>query len=84
MKRYLEQHVDELKKYCKDNGISFDKILSLPKCYTKTEMYIQWYDKTKTGLGLKSNQPAKVLMKITKGSNGLKIDSAPDIKQFLL
>lgn len=71
MKTYLDNNITLFKDFCLKNEISMEKALKMPKCYNSDELYIQMYDETETGQGLRNNQTADVLLIIRKKENGL-------------
>lgn len=44
VQNYINSHIDQVKSFCNKMGISFDKLMACPKCYTKTSMLFQVYN----------------------------------------
>ncbi len=71
-------------KYCKDEGLEFEKIVSLPKCGNDNALFVQYYDSEKCGKGLLNNKPAEVVIQVEKRPNG-EFDILPgkNIRKYL-
>lgn len=83
MKQYLKENENKLIEYCVKNGLSFEKIKKCPRCYTNDTMFIQYFDSSKVGQGLKNNEPAKVLLTIKRTTDGIEFEPSEDIDKYL-
>ena len=83
MKKYLQQHMLEFEAFCKEENISVEKILSMPKCYSKNLMYIQNYNYKNADMGLTDNTPADILLIIKKNNNKIDFEITPIGKKLL-
>lgn len=83
MKKYLEENMNKLIEYCDKEGLSVDKIKKSPRCYSRDFMLIQYVDKPSNGLGLKDEEPAKILLTIRRTPAGIEFEPAEDIKEYL-
>ena len=66
----LKRYETELKAYCDQNLLSFDKILSSPKCGNDKVLVVQRVDKEKAANSKTDNVPAEILITITVKDNG--------------
>lgn len=60
----------ELKKYCEQNSLSYDKALSFPRCGNDKVLFIQHVDKKKATKGMNSKTPAEILLSATVADSG--------------
>lgn len=69
--------------YCQKMGVAYDKIMALPKCYTKDMIKFQILNEEKGKMGLMDNTPAKVILTIRKDGNELVFEPSEDIKKYV-
>lgn len=60
----------ELKRYCEQNSLSYDKVISSPKCGNKEFLLIQYVDREKAAKGLRCEEPVEILLSVEIGDNG--------------
>ena len=64
----------EIKEYCENNGLSFEKATKLSKCWGKDDLILQYFDPdsevVKKGLGLLDETPMPVVLAIYKQPDG--------------
>ena len=63
--KYFEK---ELKKYCEQNSLSFEKICSFPRCGSEDVLFVQRVNREKKVSVI--NKPAEILISVFKDSNG--------------
>lgn len=85
MKEYLfkEENIKKLQDFCDKHGISKEKVLQSPKCYSKDMMVIQ-HRKSSDDKGLNDSVVAKILLTIKKTSEGIVFEPSEDIKEYLV
>ncbi len=76
--RPYDKYYPEIKKYCKDNGLDFEKLKCSPKSFNpKVGLFVQHTAyKKPNGLGLLDETPMPVTLEIW-----IKEDDSLDIKQ---
>lgn len=52
MCKLFNAYEDQIKDYCIDNNIDFEKVKKLPQCWGKNDIWLQYYDPTKGTKGL--------------------------------
>ena len=81
---FIRDNIDALKRFCDAEGLSVDKILKSPKCYTKDFMLIQHIDRNKAREGLRCEEPAEVLLIIRKTKdNQISFSACKNAKKYL-
>ncbi len=83
--RPYDKYYSEIKKYCEDNGLDFEKVVHSPKGYTpKTVLYILHHDKNKGKLGLLDETPMPVTLEVwIKEDDSLEIKQTEHTKKYL-
>ncbi len=74
---------DNFIKYCSDNGIDYDKIMRLPRCYGKDIIRFQIVNKEKGRTGLMDDTPAKVLLTVEYSNGEFIYQKSDDILDFV-
>ncbi|MBQ8121681.1 MAG: hypothetical protein IJ172_13015 [Ruminococcus sp.] len=64
MCKLFNKYENEIKAYCKKNSIDFEKIKSLPQCWGKNDIWVQYHDPDKGKNGLNDETPAPIVLKI--------------------
>ena len=83
LKEKLRKSMD-FKKYCSDNGLSFDAIMKLPSYYNDTEIGFQVLeDFDRIDLGLADDKPAKVILIVKKEGDRFIYEPSDDIKDYV-
>lgn len=60
----------ELKEYCKNHNYNYDKVKSMPKCGNKDFLVIQRIEKDDRQGLLNDDEPAEILLTLTRKDNG--------------
>lgn len=80
----LNRYETELKAYCDANSLSFDKILSSPKCGNDKILVIQRIDKEKARKHSNDNVPAEILITIiVKNDDKIECIKGKNADQYL-
>lgn len=73
----------ELKKYCEENSLSYDKAVSFPRCGNDSVLFIQRVEKKKTAV-IGDNKPAEILLTATVGTGGkISFEKGPNAEKYL-
>lgn len=77
MCKMFDEWSDEIKKFCDDNGFSFEKALRLSQSWGTVRgcgrdvVVLQYFDPEKGKMGLLDETPMPVVLEIEKQENGL-------------
>lgn len=77
MCKMFDDWSNEIKKYCEDNGFSFEKAKHLSKCWGTVRgcgrdvIILQHFDPEKGKMGLLDETPMPVVLEIVKQENGV-------------
>ena len=78
---------EEIKLYCQQNDLSFDKAQKMSKSWGKSDVILQYYDpnseSVKKGLGLLDETPMPVVLCITKIGNKLCFEQTEYTRKYL-
>ncbi len=87
MCKRFDEWEDEIKKYCLENDLSFEKAKSMAQSSNKTTLLLQYFDPdaecVKKGLGLLDETPMPVVLWITKIGDSLNFEQTAYTKQYL-
>ena len=81
--KFFEYWKNELKKYCKDSGLDYEKTVNYPMGVSPDFMYIGLFDKTKGKNGLLDDTPMKPILTAHK-ENGRVVFEETDITRKYL
>lgn len=81
--KFFEYWKNELKKYCKDSGLDYEKAMNHPMGVSPDFMYIGLFDKTKGEKGLLDDTPMKPILTAHK-ENGRVVFEETDITRKYL
>lgn len=88
MCKLFDDWSNEIKKFCQDNGFSFEKASKLSKCWGKDDLILQYFDPecdaVKKGLGLLDETPMPIVLSIFKQPDGsLKFEQTEHTRKYL-
>ena len=64
MCKLFNQYEKEIEKICIENGLDFIKAKKLPQCWSKNDIWLQYYDPEKGKNGLLDETPSPIVLKI--------------------
>ncbi len=64
MCKLFSKYENEIENYCRQNNLSFEKAKSLPQCWGKNDIWLQYHDPEKGKTGLLDETPAPIVLKI--------------------
>ena len=70
MCKLFEDWKPEIRKYCDENGLSFESAEKMAKSWGKNDIAILYIDKEKGKTGLNDDTPAPVVLWIKKNDDG--------------
>ena len=83
MCKLFDKHEKEIKKYCDDNGLDFDIVKSMPQCWGKNDIWLQYYDPEKGKNGLLDETPAPIVLKIQVNNGIVTIEQTEHTDKYL-
>lgn len=85
-RRFLEWE-DQIRKYCEENNLSFEKAKTMSECYNKDMLVLQYFDpeceSVKLGLGLQDETPMPPVLWMHRTENGVRFDQTEYTQQYL-
>lgn len=83
VRNLFDVHEHEIEDYCLKNGLNFMRLKSMPKCWGKNDVWVQYHSE-KSGLnGLKEEIPAPVVLKICKKNGKLSFEQTEYTRKYL-
>ena len=70
MCRLFEEWENEIKNYCRENMLSFEKAKKMSKSWGKNDIALQYIDKEKGKMGSRDDTPAPAVLWIRKTPGG--------------
>jgi hypothetical protein len=83
MYRIIEKRRDEIKRYCKENGLSVDKLLSSSGTETDEWVFLQHLEPEDGVLGLLDETPADITLKIFLENGKLRFEQTEHTRKYL-
>lgn len=87
MCKLFNQWENEIRDYCKNNNLDFEKAKKMPKSWGKDDIALQYVDPNcnaiKKGLGLLDETPAPVVLWIKKINGNLVFEQTEYTKTYL-
>ncbi len=74
---------DEFIQYCNNNKIDYDKLIKMPRCFSKNIILFQVIDRERGELGLMDNKPAKVILKVEFKDGHFEYEASDDILTYV-
>ena len=81
--KFLGYWKNELKKYCKDSGLDYEKAISYPMGVNSEFMGIGFFDKTKGREGLLDDTPMKPLLTAHKENGEVVFEETDLTRKYL-
>lgn len=83
MCKMFNDHAREIEQYCILNGLSFEKAKSLPQCWGKNDIWLQYHDPKKGKEGLRDETPAPIVLKIFIKDGQLSFEQTEHTRKYL-
>ncbi len=65
MCRLFSKYESQIKSYCIENGLDFEKLSSFPQCWGKNDIWVQYHDPSRGKNGMKDETPAPIVLIIS-------------------
>lgn len=87
MSKFFDEWESEIKSYCSQNKLNFEKAKSMSQSFGKDILVLQYYDanseSVKKGLGLLDESPMPVVLIIRKDANKLIFEQTAQTNKYL-
>ena len=83
MCKLFEDWSDEIRIYCYNNNLSFDKVQKLSQCWGSNFLALQYHDPEKGKNGLLDDTPMPLVLLISKANNELVFEQTEYTKKYL-
>ena len=83
MCRLFNKYSKEIEKYCLENSLDFEKAKSLPKCWGKSDIWLQYHDPDKGVNGLLDETPAPIVLKIFIDNGSVQFEQTEYTEKYL-
>ena len=74
MCKLFNQYEKEIEKLCIENGLDFKKAKMLPKCWGKSDVWLQYHDPNKCKDGLLDETPAPIVLTIILDNGTVRLE----------
>lgn len=85
MCKLFDNWSEEIRNYCIENKLSFEKAKNLSQCWGKDFLALQFFDPNNQNgeLGLLDETPMPLVLTIFKTPNGLKFEQTENTRKYL-
>lgn len=83
MCKLFEDWFDDIRTYCKNNNLSFDKAQKLSQCWGSNFLALQYHDPEKGKSGLLDDTPMPLVLLISKTPDGLIFEQTEHTLKYL-
>ncbi|MBQ7574287.1 MAG: hypothetical protein IJT23_08505 [Clostridia bacterium] len=83
MCKLFDEWTPQIKEYCENNNLSFEKARNMSQCWSKNDVILQYYDKHNSRKDLLQDIPMPIVLKITKTDKGLTFEQTEHTKKYL-
>ena len=87
MCKRFDEWENEIRKYCEENGLDFEKARTMAQSSNQTTLLLQYFDSesesVKRGLGLLDETPMPAVLWITKNGDKLEFEQTEYTRKYL-
>lgn len=83
MCKLFDEWAKEIKKFCDENSLDFNKAKVLSQSWGKEHLALAYHDKSKGVNGLLDDTPMPMVLLITKTETGLNFEQTEFTKKYL-
>ena len=83
MCKLFNQYQDEIQHYCEENGLNFELAKTLPQCWGKNDIWIQYHDPQKGSSGLLDETPAPIVLIIRVHNGSVSFEQTEHTAKYL-
>ncbi len=81
--RLYNENADKIERYCNTNGLDFEKLKQMSKCWGKNDIVFQYHDPEKGKMGLLDETPMPVVLIVRQTQNELVFEQTEHTKKYL-
>ena len=81
----FQDYKDEIKNYCQNNKLSFDKLKQMPRGASDSDLIFQYFDKQNLGRNdlTIGGDPMRVVLWVKKENNQLRFEQTEYTRKYL-
>ena len=83
MCKLFSMYENEIKNYCFENNLDFERAKKLPQCFGKNDIWLQYHDPQKGKEGLRNETPAPIVLKIFIEGGQVKFEQTEYTQKYL-
>ena len=83
MCKLFSKYEKEIREYCVNNNLNFDKASKLPQCFGKNDIWLQYHDPERGKNGLKDETPAPIVLKIYINDGAVSFEQTEYTRKYL-
>lgn len=83
MCKLFSKYEKEIREYCVNNNLNFDKACKLPQCFGKNDIWLQYHDPERGKNGLKDETPAPIVLKIYINDGAVSFEQTEYTRKYL-
>lgn len=83
MCKLFSKYEGQIKSYCVENGLDFEKLSSFPQCWSKNDIWVQYHDPNKGKSGMKDETPAPIVLIISVNSGNVTFTQTEHTGKYL-
>lgn len=83
MCKLFDKWSDNIKNYCNEKNLDFEKAKKLSQCWGKDFLALQFHDKTKGSKGLLDETPMPLVLLVKQTSEGLVFEQTEHTEKYL-
>ncbi len=83
MCKLFDDWSNEIRSYCENNGLQFEKAKKMSQCWNKDTLVLQYHDPVKGKNGLLDETPMPLVLVIKKEANGLHFSQTENTSKYL-
>ncbi len=83
MCKLFSKYEEQIKQYCQDNNLDFEKAKSFPQCWGKNDIWVQFHDPMKGKKGMLDETPAPIVLKISIHNDKVQIEQTEYTEKYL-
>ncbi len=87
MNKRFKEWENEIKRYCEENNLSFERAKKMSGCYNENMLVLQYFDpeseSVKLGLGLRDETPMPPVLWVYRRKDGLEFRQTECTQQYL-
>ncbi len=83
MCKLFSKYEKEIENYCILNNLNFNTVKSLPQCWGKNDIWLQYHDPERGKNGLRDETPAPIVLKISIVDGRVTFEQTENTRKYL-